>query len=576
MAAEQTTILCIDDDAAIRQLVAQYFGAVGFQVVVAADGEEGLQLFGRQAIDIVLVDLRMPKIDGFGVLAALAGQAPDLPKLVISGEGEMIDVIKALQLGAWNYLTKPMDNMALIRHAVEQALEKARLIRENKAYQSGLEAKLGTIVDHFPGFLFSTDATGVISYMNPALRHSLGQEAQGRTWWQALFGLNQPWSAERYQPDKTVHEELQSQHDERWYRLVQQPVFDSEGCLREIQSLMLDINEQRLQAMEMLRSSMADRYKFGRIIGKSPVMQKVYETIVGAAASEAAVIIYGESGTGKELVAESVHRLSRRKERALIYVNCGAIPENLVESEFFGHKKGAFTGATSDKPGFLSQADGGTLFLDEVGEIPLHMQVKLLRAIEGNGFTALGDSELQRPDLRIIAATNRDLAAEVKKGSMRQDFLYRIHIIPIHLPPLRERRDDIRLLVDHFLGQHEPEEVPVLSPAMRRALQEYDWPGNVRELQNTLHRFVTLGELDFMGLDLGHGYGRQEDLVGGPAPPQLEEGRSLADMLAQVEKDILMAALERHNQHQGKTAKALAIDRRTLYRKMKQLGIAKQ
>ena len=249
-----------------------------------------------------------------------------------------------------------------------------------------------------------------------------------------------------------------------------------------------------------LRANIKDRFRFGDIIGKSEPMQRVYELILRAAATDVNVIVYGESGTGKELVSRAIHDASDRKEQVYFPVNIGAIPENLIESEFFGHKKGAFTGADSDKQGFLHLTDNGTLFLDELADIGMNLQVKLFRVLEDGGFTPIGTTDVIKPDIRFIAASNLDLGKWVEAGHMREDFFYRVHIIPIYLPPLRERREDIPLLVEHLLKSTEPlQKSPPITPGFLEALQAYDCPGNVRELQNTLHRYVTLGEVDFLG-----------------------------------------------------------------------------
>ena len=250
----------------------------------------------------------------------------------------------------------------------------------------------------------------------------------------------------------------------------------------------------------LLRARTKDRFRFGDIIGKSEPMQRVYELILQAAATDVNVILYGESGTGKELVSRAIHDASDRKEQVFFPVNLGAISENLIESEFFGHKKGAFTGADSDQRGFLHLTDKGTLFLDELADIGLNLQVKLLRVLEGNGFTPVGTTEVIKPDIRFIAASNQDLSDRVKTGQIREDFYYRIHVLPIRLPPLRERKEDIPLLVEHFLKSTASlQKGKPITPRFLEALQAYDWPGNVRELQNTLHRYVTLGEVDFPG-----------------------------------------------------------------------------
>lgn len=580
-------ILCIDDDQLILKMLGCYLDELGYDVSMASDGEQGLEKFAVVQPDIVLVDLRMPKVDGFEVLGKLSTEAPNVPLLVISGEGEMADVIQALRLGAWNYLTKPVNNLWLIQHAIEQALDKADLLRENEAYKQGLENKLASIVNNFRGFIFTADKAGRITYMNQPLIDYIGRDALGESCCQAIWGLESNCEVcplENKANEKEIKFEMQNVRDGRWFVNIYSPILDKDGEVLEVQAILYDITERKeaekeqeereeflRRENERLRAGITDRYKLGQIIGKSLVMQKVYETIINAAASEVAVVVYGESGTGKELVAKAIHENSDRSRQELVYVNCGAIPENLIESEFFGYKKGAFTGAIKDKHGFLDIADGGTLFLDEVGEISLNMQVKLLRAIEGNGYSPVGSTEVRHPNVRIIAATNRDLKEQVKKGAMRQDFLYRIHIIPIYLPPLRERREDIRLLVEHFLSRYEPEKVPPLPAKLRQALHDYNWPGNVRELQNTLHRFVNLGQLDFMGESL-YVEGESDQLAG----LELDSGnQSLTEMMDRVERTIIFNACERHNYHQGNTAAALQVDRKTLYRKLKQHGIEK-
>ena len=232
------------------------------------------------------------------------------------------------------------------------------------------------------------------------------------------------------------------------------------NAINEIEGFISDITEHKLEEQQFrkenirLKTSIRERFKFGDIIGKNRSMQEVYEKITKAAVSNANVIIYGESGTGKELVAREIHRLSDDHDRPFIPVNCSAIPENLFESEFFGYKKGAFTGALVDKPGFFDLADGGTLFLDELGEIDLSAQVKLLRVLDGSGYTPIGGQDFKQVNVRIIAATNRDLKEDVKNGRIREDFFYRIHVIPITLPPLRERKDDLPLLIEHFLSMY--------------------------------------------------------------------------------------------------------------------------
>ena len=354
---------------------------------------------------------------------------------------------------------------------------------------------------------------------------------------------------------------------------------DANGKITHLDGFIEDVTEATLWKKEIqersenltkenlhLRALFKDRYRFGKIVGKSTVMQEVYEIMLQAAGTDTSVIIYGESGTGKELVARAIHDMSRRRHKEFVPVNCGAIPQHLLESEFFGHRKGAYTGANADAHGYLDRADGGTLFLDEVGELSLDMQVKLLRAIDGGNYSALGDSRSRKSDFRLIAATNRNLKDMVKSGKMREDFFFRIDIVPIDLPLLRERRDDIPLLIDHFLreltGADNP---PVLPGKVLEALYKYEYPGNVREMQNILQRYLAIKRLDFLV---------RFDLEDGPQESDhVEKGMSLQERVTLYEKSAIEKCLALQHWHRGRTATALGIDRKTLYTKMKAYGL---
>ena len=321
-----------------------------------------------------------------------------------------------------------------------------------------------------------------------------------------------------------------------------------------------------------LKANIKERYRFGDIIGKSEPMQQVYELILQAASTDVNVILYGETGTGKELVSKAIHEASDRKEQIFFPVNLGALPENLIESEFFGHKKGAFTGATLDKLGYLDLAEQGTLFLDEMGEIDLNTQAKLLRALEGGGFTPVGGTTVKKSDVRIIAATNRDLLEQVREGLVREDFFYRVHVLPISLPSLRERKEDIPLLVDHFLKRYEYQEKgPPITGHVLESMMAYDWPGNVRELQNTLHRYVTLKRLDFLGAPLRAPVPSPEMKF---EPIRPNEGL-LRDAMGHFEREYILKQLERNHWNRSKVASELGIDRRTLFKKMRSYGVFK-
>ncbi len=585
---KNNSLLFIDDDKSLLEMMGKYFQEQDYNVFLAKDGVEGMEVFRKEKPDMVLVDLRMPKKDGFSVLAEVKEESPETPIVVISGEGEMADVIQALRMGAWNYHTKPVESYVIVRHTVEQALQKAHLIKQNKAYQKGLEHKLSTIIENFEGYIYTCNKDGIITYMNPSLTAYVGEEFLGTSGPEllSLSNVDDVWFSNNVEVDgKAYREEIENPADGRWFLAIHSVILDHAGEVAERQVMLYDITDRKKKLQELqeneeylrqenlrLRASLKDRFRFGDIIGKSQAMQEVYETIINAGGSDASVVIYGESGTGKELVAQAIHQNSKRASNKLIYVNCGAIPENLIESEFFGYKKGAFTGANTDKYGFLDLATGGSLFLDEVGEIPINMQVKLLRALEGGGYTPIGGHEVKKPDFRIIAATNRDLKEMVRQGRIRQDFLYRIHIIPVELPPLRDRKEDIPLLVEHFLHSFDQDQIPPITPRITKAMREYDWPGNVRELQNTINRFVTLKKLDFMGVDFS-----EKSEIDFQAGAEVEyQGQALTDMLAEVEKKILLQAFEKFKWHQAKTAEALKLDPKTLYRKMKLHSIKKK
>ncbi len=320
-----------------------------------------------------------------------------------------------------------------------------------------------------------------------------------------------------------------------------------------------------------LKAASRGRYRLGDLIGKSQPMQEVYDVILKAAATEENVIIMGESGTGKELVARAIYEISDRKEGEFVPVNCGAIPESLMESEFFGHKRGAFTGAVADTHGYLALAHGGVLFLDEVGDLPLMMQVKLLRALEGRGYTPVGSSRTETSDCRIVAATHKDLKRSVRSGLMREDFFYRMHVIPVHMPALRHRKEDIPLLVEHFLKRYQKDgKSTFLSGRTMDRLRDYDWPGNVRELENWLRRYLAVGHLDFSGIG-ANSPSPSKDLV--TKVPEVT-GMSLTAAVERYEKRLVADALQQNRWHKAKAAAHLGISRRTLFRKIKSLELS--
>mgnify|MGYP001545127574 CR=1 FL=1 len=448
------------------------------------------------------------------------------------------------------------------------------------------EALYSAILEGYEGMLYFISSDYRIKFMNENLVRAIGRDAVGEICYEALHDRSSkcPWCvSDQVFAGETVRFEIRNPNDKKWYFSVNVPIQMADGTTY-CQAMIRDI-DQRKQMEEALRDSEAhlrkenlrlrstikQRNKFGDIVGASDAMQEIYELMLMAAASDANIILYGESGTGKELVASAIHNMSERRDANFVPVNCGAIPEALLEREFFGHKKGAFTGATEDKEGYLDEADGGTLFLDEIGEIKPDLQVKLLRAIEGGGYTPIGSNEVRQPDFRIIAATSRNLTQMVQKGSMRSDFFYRVHVIPVHLPPLRQRKEDIPLLVEHFLNAYDRQMRPVIGDHIRQALHDYDWPGNVRELQNVLYRFVTLKRLDLTGETIAVD---DADVTTASEAPQTDTPtKDLAAAVSAYEKQIIIAALDRCRWNRTRTAQALGVGLRTLQRKMKAYGI---
>ncbi len=472
-------------------------------------------------------------------------------------------------------------------------------LTEIKKVQDALkksEEKYRTIFENAVEGIFQTTPDGKIISANPAMAHILGYSSP-----EELIGTikdlkNQLYVSLDARDDfirqiitqKTISGfELQfyrKDGNSMWAAIHARPVFDETGRLKLIEGLLADITEQKRATEELrqreaylrkenirLRHNIKDRFRFGKIIGKSPAMQEVYEHILKASATDANVIIYGESGTGKELVASAIHEMSDRNRQRFVAVHCGAIPETLLESEFFGYTKGAFTGANKDKSGYLDHADKGTLFLDELGEISLSVQVKLLRVLEGKGFMPVGGNTVRHPDMRIIAATNRNLMAEVEKGAIREDFFYRIHIIPIHLPPLRERREDIPLLIEYFIKTFgKGKTIPPLTGKMLDTLLNHRWPGNVRELQNVLYQYIVLNKFDLAPISSEPIVITKDISIGD------ENGISFQAALENFEKKIITRALEQNRWHREKTAAGLGLPPRTFFRKMKKYGLIRQ
>jgi len=443
--------MVVDDEENIRLVLRTLLKKHGYEVEVAEEGEGALMALDSFDPDVILTDVRMPKMGGLDLLAALRAKQHPATVIVMSAYGNIDLAIEAMKAGAYDYVSKPFKPDEIVL-ALRKAEEREVLRRENRA-----------------------------------LREQIQKESQ-----------------------------------------------------------------------------------FESILAKSRTMLDIFHTISKIADFKTTVLISGESGTGKELVARAIHARSVRKGQPFVAVNCGAIPENLLESELFGHKRGAFTDANADRRGLFEEAHGGALFLDEIGELPLNLQVKLLRVLQEDTIRRLGDTKDIKVDVRIITATHRDLAADVKAGRFREDLYYRINVLPIAIPPLRSRREDVNLLIDHFIARNNARlgmSIRGVSIEARKSLLEYAWPGNVRELENTIERAMVLAEADILqASDLPE---RLREAVD-PVQVHLASGElSIKRTTAAIEQILIRRALHKTKGNRTRAAQLLEISHRALLYKIK-------
>jgi DNA-binding NtrC family response regulator len=452
------SILIVDDEDIMREILEALLTREGYQVRMAASGEEGLELARSVTFDAAIVDVMMPGMDGMTLLEELKKLDEDLPVLMITAFASVETAISAMKRGAFDYITKPFKNDEVLV-VVRNAVERRQLVAENTALKQNLQA-----------------------------------QAQN----------------------------------------------------------------------------------FSGIIGRSSRMKQVFNLIIQAAPSRSTILITGESGTGKELVARAIHMNSPRVDRAFVTVNSGNLPPELLESTLFGHVKGAFTGAINPKKGLCDLADKGSIFFDEIGNISPETQVKLLRVIQEREFMRLGGMETIRVDVRIIAATNNDLRQMVEDGTFREDLYYRLHVINVFLPPLRERKDDIPLLAQHFLHKYGEEngkrDMEITAEALD-LMMDYDWPGNVRELENVMERAVVLGNGPRLGPDLIPDHVRSAPNFHIPKFVVPPEGISFKDVITNVEKRLIESTLDAAGGVQKKAAELLKIKPTTLNEMIKRYEI---
>ena len=447
------TILIVDDEPGVRSALTGVLRDEGYSVEAVSNGEACLDRVTRGPVDLIVLDVWLPGMDGLTTLSRLRERHVDAQVVLISGHGNIESAVRAIKLGAFDFVEKPL------------SLEKTVLVVRNALRQRRLEAE------------------------NEALRARV---------------------------DRTH-----------------------------------------------------------TMVGESYAIRQLREQVAMAAPTNGRVLIYGENGTGKELVARTIHALSRRRGGMFVEVNCAAIPEELIESELFGHVRGAFTGAVADRRGKFEVADGGTIFLDEIGDMSLKTQAKVLRVLQEQTLEPVGGTTPVKVDVRVVAATNKDLQAEIRGGQFREDLYFRLNVIPIFVPPLRDRAEDISLLADHFMAEFAREygrRAKHFDPAATSALQRYSWPGNVRELRNVIERLMimvpgeTISASD-VGFLTSAGATR-------PAAPDTHEPRTLHEAREQFERDLIVRTLAEQQGNMSRTAEVLGIERSNLYRKMRAFGLA--
>lgn len=531
---------------------------------------EARQRLGGERFDVVLLDLCLPDSQGLETFLKMRDRTPEVPIVVITGLDDETLAVKAVEQGAQDYLVKGQANGNLLVRAVRYAIERKRA-----------EAKLGdmlaqieksrddmlSILNQFRVGTAMTDRDGRITFLNQASQRVLGksqEEIFGRHWAEL-------WSFE--QQDKV---QLQAMCDRSAELRTKVPVhmeapggrhywmeIDVEDDPRDPQRKILFFYD--MSEVYDLRRLLDEKAQFQDLVGKSRPMNLVYQQIREVSRVDSTVLIEGETGTGKELVARAIHFSSHRKDKPFIAVNPAGLTDSLLASQLFGHKRGAFTGAVEDQKGLIEAANDGTLFLDEIGDIPVNVQTSLLRVLQEKEITRVGESKSRKVDVRVLAATHHDLSEGAAKGSFRLDLLYRIRVARIRLPPLRERREDIPLLVGWFLGQCRAatgKPVQDVSNKAMRALMEHPWPGNVRELKSAIEFAVIRCKGSVI-----HANDLPPEIVTS-APPQ-----QLPVATRQDEKTRLRAALESARGNRTAAARLLGISRASLYRKLASLGI---
>ena len=588
----ETAILVIDDEESLRNTFQFFLQNEGYSpVITASTYEEALNEINDRHFDLIISDIVLGGSTGIDLLRRVRELGRTCPVVMITGYPTVETASEAVRLGAFDYIPKPVEKQTLLKtarlalrqHQLEQGQRRAE--QERERYRTFLETVFKSVADG----IITVDMNLGIMEMNPAARLLLGELEPGLAEQNSIARLCSrdefaPLKKDLLQALKTGGEisarnfECQGAGRRRKVLSVSTaPLKDGAGGLAGAVLVVRD--QSPVEAVPTGR-----RQQFHRFLGASDAMQAAYTMIENVGRVDLTVLITGESGTGKELAAEALHLESHRKNRPLVKVDCTAIPESLLESELFGHRKGSFTGADRDRLGRILQADGGTLFLDEIGDISPLMQLRLLRFLQESTFYPVGQDTPLHVDVRVITATNVDLKEKVRSGAFREDLYFRLRVIDIILPPLRERGNDILLLADHFIARIAPKvgkTIGGLSDQARQLLLQHRWPGNVRELEHVIERACVLCpgptiSTDHLPLDLTSLPRSAEQPAfadRGPTPPVFAQPAPVAPATTLSRADRIVAALRTAGGNKAKAARLLGIDRTTLYRKIKELRL---
>ncbi len=564
-------ILVVDDTPEELHLLVQLLSSQGYRVRPAPGGELALSSVRLKSPDLILLDINMPGMNGFEVCEILKQDESthDIPVLFLTALTDIRHKLQAFKVGGIDYITKPFQGEEVLAR-VRTQLDLRRLQREIQEEN----ARFRMLEDAaFEGIIIYENET--ICDLNCSLEKILGRPRQDLLG-QHVVDLIAPAYRDSIQEQLALKEsgphkiELLRQDGSSVPVEIRTKSFSRQGSASQVVTIN-DLSRHAKLEYEnrALQMTLEEQDHLGALVGKSLAMQKVYTQLLQAALSGEPGILYGETGTGKELAARAIFDLSETHDKCFVSVNCGAIQENLFESQFFGYCKGAFTGAVRDTPGYFDRAQGGTLFLDELGELSLAMQTKLLRVLQEKEYTPVGGTSPKRSDVRILAATNQKLRALVHLKRFREDLFYRLHVLAIHLPPLRLHKEDIPLLTAHFLEEHAASghAAPSLPGELMHRFYEHDWPGNVRELRNEIQRYLTTGTTELYSPLPARSPGAE------CARLEISGTKSFEEHIQELEQRLLKHALKQSRGNKAEAARSLRIPLRSLHRKIKKYQI---